>query len=272
MGSYRLGLGQTAGYVTEKLGYSAEDPESVKMFNRVKYGLFDQLLGWTLGTETAYATRVAPAEQVKDTYRKLFEDPLLSTLFGPSGQIANDMYKVGSNAVKSMVSGRTAMVREDLTQLLRNLSTVDKGYKIAELIETGNYRSKTYKLSVSGLAPNDAAAVLVGATPAPVQNYYDYREMVYKKNQDFKEISTKLKSKATLAMDLLTNGDKDDMIRGDSLWTEITDELWSSRLSNELKMSLQNSLINVGQIPDIFRNAHRLELERESSFLSHQMQ
>lgn len=267
-----LGLGQTAGYVTEKLGYSAEDPESVKMFNSVKYGLFDQLLGWTLGTETAYATRVAPAEQVKDTYRKLFEDPLLSTLFGPSGQIANDMYKVGSNAVKSMVSGRTSMVREDLTQLLRNLSTVDKGYKIAELIETGNYRSKTYKLSVSGLTPNDAAAVLVGATPAPVQNYYDYREMVYKKNQDFKEISTKLKSKATLAMDLLTNGDKDDMIRGDSLWTEITDELWASRLSNELKISLQNSLINVGQIPDIFRNAHRLELERESSFLSHQMQ
>jgi hypothetical protein len=96
--------------------------------------------------------------------------------------------------------------------------------------------------------------------------------MVYTKNQEFKEISTKLKSKATLAMDLLTSGDKDDMIRGDSLWTEITDELWASRLSNELKISLQNSLVNVGQVADIFRNAHRLELERESSFLSHQMQ
>ena len=267
-----MGIGQTAGYVTEKLGYSTEDPESVKTFNAIKYGVFDQLLGWGLGTETAYATRVAPADQLKDTYRKLFNDPMIANVFGPSGQISYDMYQVGSNAIKAMFTGRPEMVREDLTQLLRNLSTVDKAFKIKELIETGNYRSKTHKLAVSGLSPNDAAAVLVGATPAPVQNYYDYREMVYKKNEVFKEISRGLKGKATLAMDLLTNGDKDDMLRGGNLWQEITDELWSSRLSNELKISLQNSLINVGSVQDIFRNAHRLELEREASFMSHQMQ
>ena len=267
-----LGVGNLAGYFTEKLGYSSDDPESVKMFNAIKYGMFDQLLGWGLGTETAYATRVAPVEQIKDTWRKLFEDPLISTMFGPSGQIANDMYGVASSAVKKMFSGRTEMVRDDLTQLLRNVSTVDKAVKIAELIETGNYRSKTHRLAVGGLTPNDAAAVLVGATPAPVQNYYDYGEMVYKKNEKYRELSKKLNSKATLAVDLLTNGDKDDMIRGDKLWEEIIDELYASPLSGQLKIELQSRLINAGSIMDIFKNAHRLELEREASFMSHQMQ
>ena len=54
-------------------------------------------------------------------------------------------------------------------------------------------------------------------------------------------------------MELLTNGDKDDMIRGSKLWEEITDEVWASRLSNQLKITLQNSLVNVGKVNDMWR-------------------
>ena len=268
-----LGIGSTAGYFTEKLGFSPDEPESSKVFNAIKYGLFDQMLGWGLGTETAYATRVAPVEQLKDTYRKLFVDGLFKEVaLGPSGEIFGDMLGVASSALQAMFSGRTEMVREDLTQLLRNLSTVDKAVKIQELIETGNYRSRTRKLAVGGLTANDAAAVLIGATPAPVANYYDYTEMVYKKNTYYRDLSKRLSSKATLAMELLTNGDKDDMIRGSKLWEEISDEIWASRLSNQLKVTLQNSIVNVGQVNDIFRNAYRLGLEREAGYLSQQMQ
>ena len=117
-----------------------------------------------------------------------------------------------------------------------------------------------------------AAAVLIGATPAPVANYYDYTEMVYKKNTYYRDLSKRLSSKATLAMELLTNGDKDDMIRGSKLWEEISDEIWASRLSNQLKVTLQNSIVNVGQVNDIFRNAYRLGLEGEAGYLSQQMQ
>jgi hypothetical protein len=81
-----------------------------------------------------------------------------------------------------------------------------------------------------------------------------------------------LSGKATLAMELLTNGDKDDMIRGSKLWEEISDEIWASRLSNQLKVTLQNSIVNVGQVNDIFKNAYRLGLEREAGYLSQQMQ
>jgi len=266
-----LGIGRTAGYVTEKLGYASDDPQAIEAHNMIKYGLFDQLLGWGLGTETAYAQRAAPLGQVTDTYRKLFDESLITTLFGPSGEIAGDFKVAGVNAIRAMFGGRTEMVREDLTQLVRNLSTVDKIVKIRELIETGNYRSRTRKLVVGGLEPNAAAAVLMGATPAPVQNYYDYQEMVFKKNEKYLEIRNRLKSKAERAMALLREGDQEDFLRGSKLWEEINDELWAMPLSNELKISLQNSLVNVGQIPDVMKNAHKLDLSYSAGLLLQQM-
>ena len=266
-----LGIGRTAGYVTEKLGYASDDPQAIEAHNMIKYGLFDQLLGWGLGTETAYAQRAAPLGQITDTYRKLFDESLITTLFGPSGEIAGDFKVAGVNAIRAMFGGRTEMVREDLTQLVRNLSTVDKIVKIRELIETGNYRSRTRKLVVGGLEPNAAAAVLMGATPAPVQNYYDYQEMVFKKNEKYLEIRNRLKSKAERAMALLREGDQEDFLRGSKLWEEINDELWAMPLSNELKISLQNSLVNVGQIPDVMKNAHKLDLSYSAGLLLQQM-
>jgi hypothetical protein len=267
-----LGAGRMAGYFTEKLGYDANDPNAVGVFNFIKYGLFDELLSYGLGTETAYATRVAPADQLIDTWRKLFEESFVTTLFGPSGEIANDMKSVAVSAIRSMVSGRTEMVREDLTQLVRNLSTVDKYIKIRELIETGNYRSRTRKDVVGGMTPNDAAAVLMGATPAPVQNYYDLSEMVYKKGTKYRDMQKELRGKATLAYNLLTGGDKDDIIRGAKLWEEITDQIWASNLSDRLKVSLQNSLVDTSTIFDILKNAHRQDLSYDAGVMSQQIQ
>jgi hypothetical protein len=267
-----LGAGQMTGYVTEKMGYNANDDETVKVFNRVKYGVVDALLSNFLDTETAYAQRVAPLGQIQDTYKKLFEESFFTTLFGPSGEIAGDMLSVASNALRAMYGGRTETVREDLTQLVRNLSTADKAYKIREIIETGNYRSRTRKLAVGGLSPNDAASVLFGATPAPVQNYYDYTEMVFKENQTVRDLRNRLQGKANYAVRLLTEGDKDDMIRGTKLFEEITDEIWASNLSNTLKIQMQNSMVRGESLPEIMKNAMRLGLEYDAQVLQQQMQ
>ena len=267
-----LGAGQMTGYVTDKMGYNANDDETVKVFNRVKYGVVDALLSNFLGTETAYAQRVAPLGQIQDTYKKLFEESFFTTLFGPSGEITGDMLSVAGNALKAMYGGRTETVREDLTQLVRNLSTADKAYKIREIIETGNYRSRTRKLAVGGLSPNDAAAVLFGATPAPVQNYYDYTEMVFKENQTVRDLRNRLQGKANYAVRLLTEGDKDDMIRGTKLFEEITDEIWASNLSNTLKIQMQNSMTRGETFPEIMKNAMRLGLEYEAQVMQQQMQ
>jgi len=266
-----LGAGKLATYFTEQMGYDPSDEDAIKFHNRIKYGLVDGLLSNALGTETAYATRVAPIEQFFDTHKKLTEESFVTALFGPSGEISRDMLAVASAAIGAMTAGRTEMVREDLTQLVRNLSTVDKAVKIKELIETGSYRSRTRKEVLSNLEPTAAAAVLFGAIPAPVQNYYDYLEMVYDKNNYYKEMRKRLKSKATQADNLLTEGDKDDMMRGLKLRQEINDEIYSSRLSNVLKLELQRSLANPDTVIPLVRNAIRLGTEFSADLLANQM-
>ena len=266
-----LGAGKLANYFTEQMGYDPSSEDAVIFHNRIKYGLIDALLSNALGTETAYATRVAPIDQFFDTHKKLTEESFITALLGPSGEISRDMLAVASTAVTSLTQGRTEMVREDLTQLVRNLSTVDKGIKIRELIESGSYRSRTRKDIVSNLDPMSAAAVLFGATPAPVQNYYDYTEMVYSKNNYYKEMRKRLQSKAIQADNLLTEGDKDDMVRGLKLRQEIQDEIFSSRLSGNLMLELQRSLINPDSVINYFRNAIRLGLEFETDMLTQQI-
>ena len=265
-----LGAGKMTGYVVEQLGMDPQDTETIKVHNRIKYGVIDAVLSNMLGTETAYAQRVAPLGQIQDTYKKLFEDDLFTTLLGPSGEIFGDILSAAGSAIKAMFGGRTEMVRDDLSQLLRNLSTVDKAVKIRELIETGNYRSRTGRLAVGGLDPQAGAAVLFGATPAPVQNFYDYNEMSYKANTANKELIKHLREKANIANTLLTNGDQADIVRGTKLWTEVTDELWASSMSNQLKGQAQRSLINVAVIPDIMKNAMRLGLEYDAQLLQQQ--
>lgn len=266
-----IGGGSMAGYVTEMMGYDMDSPEAVIAHNRVKYGILDAILSNALNVETAYATRVAPIDQVFETYKKLFSDEFMTVLLGPSGEIGGGMVSTAMNAFKAMFGGSTEFVRDDLTQLVRNLSTVDKLYKINELIESGNYRSRTHKVAVQGLPPEAAASVLFGATPAPVQNYYDYQEMVFKENQAFRDFRGRISEKSRLALDLLTNGDKDDMIRGTKLWEEINDTIWSSNFSNELKLSLQKNIVNAGAVPEIMRNAIRLDLGPEAQLLQQQI-
>ena len=62
------------------------------------------------------------------------------------------------------------------------------------------------------------------------------------------------------------------MIRGTKLWEEINDEIWSSNLSNQLKVSLQKSLVNVASVPDIMKNAVRLGLDYDAQVLQQQTQ
>jgi len=123
---------------------------------------------------------------------------------------------------------------------------------------------------IQGMDPNAAFAVLFGATPAPVQNYYDYQEMVFNKSGRYRELSRSLKGDASQAISLLTTGNKDDMIRGTKLWEEINDTIWSSNLSNSLKLELQRSLIRVEILPEIMRNAMRLGLEYDAELLTQQ--
>lgn len=267
-----LGAGKMAGYFTEHMGLDPDDPETVKVFNRIKYGFVDAFLSTMIGTETAYATRVAPADQIFETFKKLFSEDFMTVVGGPSAEISGDLLTAATRGISSMFAGRTQMAREDLNQVLRNLSTYDKIVKIRELIETGNYRSKTRKLAVGGLDPIPSAlAVGFGATPAPVQNYYDYSEMVFKENASTKDFEKRLRDKANYATRLMIEGDVDDFNKGAKLWEEINDELWASNLTNQLKVSIQRRIAQGESIPEIYKNALRLGLRYDAEILQQQM-
>jgi len=268
-----MGMGRFAGYVTEKMGFSSDDPESVKMFNSVKYGLIDRLLSESFGVETAYAKRVAPIEQVEDTMKKLFTDEFYKVILGPSGEIGGDMMAAALSTLGALMSGQTSIAREDLTQLLRNISTVDKVAKIDELIESGNYRSRTRKLSVGGLPEVPSAlAVTFGATPAPVANFYDYQDMSYKLDNKARKLEKKLRSKADYALRLMVEGDDKDFEKGRKLYEEIQDKIWSSSMSGKLKSDMARRMFRGENLPDVMRNAIRLKLEVDANFLRSQME
>ncbi len=268
-----VGMGKFSGYVTERMGFSSDDPESVKIFNFVKYGLLDRLLSESLGVETAYAKRVAPIEQVEDTMKKLFTDEFYKVILGPSGEISGDFLTAGLSTIGALMSGQTSIAREDLTQLLRNISSVDKAAKIDELIETGNYRSRTRKLSVGGLPEVPSAlAVTFGATPAPVSNFYDYQDMSYKLDSKARKLEKKLRSKADYALRLMTEGDDEDFEKGRKIYEEIQDKIWSSSMSDMLKAQMARRMVRGENLPDIMRNAIRLKLEVDANFLQSQME
>jgi len=254
-----VGAGHMTGYVVEKMGYEADDPDAVNAYNNLKFGFMDQALSYLLGTETAYATRVAPIDQVFDVFRGFKEDSVLETLFGPSGSIVNDIRKPISNALGYiMTEGSWELLKDDAIQVALNISTVDKIYKIREIVESGNYMSKTSKVAVSGMETNDALSVAFGATPAPVQNFYDFKDIQYKETAIVKETRTRLQQKARVALNLLNSGSKDDMIRGDRMWEAINAEISLSPLSKKNKASITRSLVTANDILDLLRTASGL--------------
>jgi hypothetical protein len=272
LGMTGLGAKNTAGYITEKMGFDAKDPVTEKIHNTIKYGLIDRLLSEIVGEETAYAKRVSPTDQMKDTLKKLFSEDFMTVVGGPSAEITGDMVTLATRGISNMFAGRTTLAREDLNQVLRNVSSYDKMYKIWELIDTGNYRGRTRKLVSSDVERfSGAASILFGATPAPVQNYYDYKEMEFKKNNKVDEVEKYLRERANYGIRLMIEGDKDDFKKGAAIMQEVNDKLWAAPFSDQLKVEIQKRISRGENIPDIMRNALRLELSHMAEIVTGRM-
>jgi len=266
-----IGLGNTAGYVVEKMGYEADDPKATYMFNNVKYGLMDQLLSWALGTETAYASRVAPVTGLQDVYEKLYSDQFLTVLFGPSGEIATDMLSTASNAIGSMFGGNPSILREDLTTLLRNLSTVDKIAKVSEVFSSGDFESKTRGTVDANLKPVDAFAIAMGMSPAVVSNYFDYTEIQYKRTKQIREDEKRLGKKAAYAIRLMVDGDEKDMVQGTELYNEIMGEIDHLNYSPLVRMQMKRKMARPEFVPKILANGLRLGTAYNAERLTNEM-
>lgn len=273
-----LGLGQYSSYIFEKLGFDPSKPEDIKAFHFIKYGLGDYILSEVLGggeMGTAYSERVSVVNQPIDYVKGLFSENFITTVMGPSGEIAGDIWGGIVRVFSSAIGGREYKFGEDLNATLRNISTYDKWVKIRELIETGNYLSRTHRTAggytFEGEDKNMAVrSILFGATPAPIQDWYDYNEIMYKEEGDAKVIIDDLLTLARGAkLDMLSD-DPDRVRLGAEKWREATDLLWATPLSDELKRATETRMINESQFPEIMRNAIKLGVARDAQIIETQ--
>ena len=269
-----MGIGSTAGFITEKMGFDPNDPEAVKFYNDIKYGLGDHLIGEFLGVDTAYAERVAPLGQLADVFSGLFEDSLVETLFGPSGSISNDIWSGLTRTLSSVQGQRWYIFNEDLEYTLRNISTYDKVLKIKELIFTGQYQSRTNRTAAGTFDGDErmsaAGAVAFGAQIAAVNNWYNYNEIVREANQEYQGYRNEVLELSRQALTDMTSSNPEDLETGIELYGQTMDYLWTLPLSNELKLSIQRSMVNSDQQMQIMRNAIRLGLPYEARIMEQQ--
>ena len=269
-----MGLGSTAGFITEKMGFDPDDPEAVKFYNDIKYGLGDHLIGEFLGVDTAYAERVSPLGQLGDVFTGLFEDSLVETLFGPSGSISYDIWSGLTRVLSSAKGSRWYIFNEDLEYTLRNISTVDKVIKVRELIFTGQYQSRTNRTAAGTFEGDErmsaAGAVAFGSQIAAVNNWYDYNEIVREANQEYLGYRNEILELSRQALTDMTSSNPEDLANGIELYGQTMDYLWTLPLSNELKLSIQRSMVNSDQQMQIMRNAIRLGLSSEARIMEQQ--
>ena len=269
-----MGLGSTAGFITEKMGLDPDDPEAVKFYNDIKYGLGDHLIGEFLGVDTAYGERVAPLGQLADVFSGLFDDSIVETLGGPSGSILNDIWSGLTRTLSSGKGRRRYIFNEDLEYTLRNISTYDKVLKIKELIFTGQYQSRTNRQAAGTFEGDErmsaAGAVAFGAQIASVNNWYDYNEIVREANQEYQDYRNEILELSRQALTDMTSSNPEDVEAGLQLYSQTMDYLWTLPLSNELFLSIQESMVNSDQRVQIMRNAIRLGLSYEARIMEQQ--
>ena len=242
------------------LGIDPEDPNSTAVLNAVKFGLFDIALSELVGTDVSLSVRIGPLSGVAQQYYESFgEDPLLETLTGPAGQILSDSYKAVKglgNALFGDIKYSTIAYQE-FVQLIRNVKSVDLGYKVAELIGTKQYRSK--RRGVSGefepeeVTPGLIASIFAGATPMRVLNHYDTKDISYKEDAKYKSVRRDVKRFTSQALELIGTGNDNKIKQGYNLYADVRALIADSGLSLELQMKLERSMLNPKGMVDLLK-------------------
>ena len=96
--------------------------------------------------------------------------------------------------------------------------------------------------------------------------------MIYKETKVVRDFEKRMRAKSDYAIRLLTEGSKDDMLKGEKLFYEINDELWAQPFSNQIKVQIQKRLARGESFPDMMKNAARLGLEYDAQVFQLQQQ
>ena len=242
------------------MGIDPEDPNSTDALNAVKFGLFDWVLSQGVGSDVSLGTRIAPLGGLVQQYTELFaEDPVWSTLGGPSAQIGTEGYTSLKNALSAVIGGHNQVAAEEFTIMMRNIKSADIYFKVAELIETGEYRSK--RRSLAGTFSDEevnvpfVASIIGGATPMKVLNHYDAKDISYKEDAKFKDARNRIDRWASKGLALIETGDPAKIKEGGELYTDAMNLIEDGGFSIENQTKLYRAIVRLDTMADLIKRA-----------------
>ena len=242
------------------MGIDPEDPNSTDALNAVKFGLFDWVLSQGVGADVSLGTRIAPLGGLVQQYTELFaEDPVWSTLGGPSAQIGTEGYTSLKNALSAAIGGHKQVAAEEFTIMMRNVKSADIYFKVAELIETGEYRSK--RRSLAGTFSDEevnvpfVASIIGGATPMKVLNHYDAKDISYKEDAKFKDARNRIDRWASKGLALIETGDPAKIKEGGELYNDARNLIEDGGFSIENQTKLHRAIVRLDTMADLIKRA-----------------
>lgn len=242
------------------LGIDPEDESSTEILNAVKFGLFDWVLSQGVGEDVSLGTRIAPLGGLVQQYSELFaEDPLYSTLGGPSVQIGVEGYKSLKNTVSAWFGGHNQVALEEFTVMMRNVKSVDIYSKVAELIETGEYRSKRRSLAGTfdpeQVSVGLVGSIIAGATPMKVLNHYDAKDISYKEDSKFKDARGRIDRWASKGLSLISTGEPAKIEEGRELYNDALNLIEDGGFSVENQTKLYRAIVRLDTMTDLIKRA-----------------
>lgn len=241
------------------LGKNPEDPDVAQTLNNVKFGFFDYLLSELVGTDISLGTRISPLGGLVQQYQDIFaEDPLYSSLGGPFAQISADTFTSIKGLVSATMGGHKQIAEEELKALTRGIASADMYFKIVELVETGQYRSK--RRGIAGEFSEEersnlgmVALMTAGATPMRVLNNYDTKDISYSEDSKFRDARSRINRYADQGITLILTGEPAKIKEGKEMYNDALNLIEDGGFSRENQHKLRSSIISMEKTVDLIK-------------------
>lgn len=230
-GSAGVGAGGALNWMMDKSS-TEMDPDVYTLF---RYGLLDSIASNISGVDTAFGSRLGIGEGIMRTIEEIGgEKSFTEVIGGPSVSIAKDSLSAGIGLIQSVWTGNVSVAKQDLTKALRNISSVDKGYRAMWLMQYGEYISKNNVVLAENLPQNAAIMTTIGAQLQAVNFQFDLNKILKNDDEYVKSMANQIKE--------LQKGMTKAIIEDDDMTTAEDFANQIATLRAPLTMSQQNQL------------------------------
>lgn len=201
----------TANYFMDKAEYNYGIRPNEGLWEEVykfaRYGLLDSSLELLTSVETDVGSRIGAGAGVWPFFRDMSQTSMIELLGGPGLETGRDVLSSVKGLISSIISGNPSMVKNDLHELARNVSSYDKATKAWLAARTQQYHSRrTGSAVVGGLGLDDAIAILTGIPLRVVQKTYLFSGFMYAEKETIKKLRGDLRKEGDRYLRALEDG------------------------------------------------------------------